>query len=262
MITAAAVLLTLAAIQIGTYVSAVRTVYAKPDYPQTDISSILEKTVLSDSDYELLYRQTGLTKIGVDRCRVRGRSGLERIKRIQTDMFSEYTVSCDWFAPFCCSKGTDTAAACCFLENGDILISSATHIAGCAVGHAGLVTDAARGEVLQAVSYFKKSSFGAVRDFTARINFMILSPVAPEEVKEAAARYAKNNLAGKNYGVCPSKRECRRTHCAHLVWYAYKQLGIDLDSNGGFFVTPKNIANSPRVRVVQVFGFRPDSRWL
>lgn len=45
------------------------------------------------------------------------------------------------------------------------------------------------------------------------------------------------------------------TQCAHLVWYAYKQFGIDLDSDGGLFVTPYDIQNSPYLEIVQSYGY-------
>ena len=45
------------------------------------------------------------------------------------------------------------------------------------------------------------------------------------------------------------------TQCAHLVWYAYKQVGIDLDSDGGLIVTPYDIQNSPYLDVIQLYGY-------
>jgi len=44
------------------------------------------------------------------------------------------------------------------------------------------------------------------------------------------------------------------TNCAHIVWAAYKSVGIDLDSNGGPFVLPSNIARSEELECLQVFG--------
>lgn len=258
---AATVLAVITVMQITVFASDARVEYVKPSYAAADITGILEKSSLSDADYETLYLQTGLTKIGVDRCMARGGEGVARIKSIQDGLFSDYTVRRDCFAPFCRAYGTGVHNACCYLENGDIIVTSATHIAGVEAGHAGLVTDAAHGVVVQAVSYFTESKTGSVRDFTGRLNFLVLSPVAPEEVKANAANYAKSKLTGKRYGICPDKRDCSRTHCAHLVWYAYKRFGIDLDCNGGYFVTPKNIANSPLVCVVQVFGFDLTALW-
>ncbi|MEG2678941.1 MAG: hypothetical protein RR949_03310, partial [Oscillospiraceae bacterium] len=37
-----------------------------PDYPQTDLTALWDKPVLSDSDYETLFSQTGLNKPGID----------------------------------------------------------------------------------------------------------------------------------------------------------------------------------------------------
>ncbi|MEE1303246.1 MAG: hypothetical protein UHD64_10725, partial [Bacteroidales bacterium] len=45
------------------------------------------------------------------------------------------------------------------------------------------------------------------------------------------------------------------THCAHVIWYAYQQVGIDLDSDGGIFVTPYDIQNSPYLEVIQSYGY-------
>lgn len=250
-----------AVMQLTAFSVSARAEYVKPAYGMCDISPILEKSDLSDADYSALYRQTGLTRQGIDRCRARGREGIERIKSIQRSLFSDYTVVHNRFAPFCCCEETGRNAAYCYLENGDVLVSSSTHFSGCAMGHAGLVTDAARAEVLQANSYFSKSSFVSAASFTDRLNFMILSPLADKEVKDGAALYARKTLVNKSYGICSGKNGCDKTQCAHLVWYAYKQFGIDLDSDGGVFVTPKDIANSSDMRVVQAFGFDLDKLW-
>ncbi len=39
--------------------------HVSPDYAKTDLNSLLAKDSLSDSDYELLYRQTGLGRPAV-----------------------------------------------------------------------------------------------------------------------------------------------------------------------------------------------------
>ncbi len=44
------------------------------------------------------------------------------------------------------------------------------------------------------------------------------------------------------------------THCAHLVWYAYKQFGYNVDSDGGFITTPRDLYNSDLWEVIQVYG--------
>lgn len=241
-----------------------------PDYDRIELRPLLEKEQLSDEDYDTLYRQTGLTKLGVDRMIERGESGIKRILAIQNDFFTEHTVDNDYFAPFICTDFIEKHIAYSYLEDGDIILTSSTHLSGWRMGHSGLVTNAsaamngARG-VLQANAIGDTSKLGTMHDFTDRVNFMIVSPKVDRDVKAQVCEYAENNLIGKIYdptaGVFSSKNKVERTQCAHLVWYAYKQFGIDLDCGGGLVVTPKDIANSPEVELVQVFGFDIDSLW-
>lgn len=44
------------------------------------------------------------------------------------------------------------------------------------------------------------------------------------------------------------------TQCAHLVWYAYRNFGYDLDSDGGFVVTPDDLYHSDLLELVQIYG--------
>ena len=238
-----------------------------PDYEKTDISAILAKEELSDEDYEILYAQTGLTEKGIDRCRARGAEGKLRAERIQRDYFTEHTVANEKFAPLVCTDRIGSYIQHAYLEPGDIVVTSATHLTGWRIGHAGLVTGA-NGSVLQANAIGDKSALASISDFTSRVNFMIFSvrdEVASESVKNEVAAYAKENLLGKVYdptaGVLSDKNKVDRTQCAHIVWYAWKQFGIDLDSNGGPVVTPKNIANSDKLELIQVFGFNPQTLW-
>ena len=62
-------------------------------------------------------------------------------------------------------------------------------------------------------------------------------------------------------GIFTAKDSIQKTQCAHLVWYAYRQFGLDLDGNGGALVLPFDLANSSQMELVQVFGFDPDRLW-
>lgn len=236
-----------------------------PDYEMTDISGILDKETLTDSDYDILYKQTGLTRLGVDRMLERGTAGKLRIGQIQTDFFTEYKVTNGYYAPFVCTDYINRNIATAYLKDGDIIVTTSTHFSGWRMGHAGLVTNAKAGRILQANAVGMLSDFGTIRDFNNRVNFMILSPKVDEDTKRQVCEYAEQNLTGKIYdfttGVFTDKNKVERTQCAHIVWSAYKKFGIDLDSNGGLVVTPKNIANSPYVEVVQVFGMDPIKLW-
>ncbi|GAI02664.1 unnamed protein product [marine sediment metagenome] len=62
----------------------------------------------------------------------------------------------------------------------------------------------------------------------------------------AAVDYAERQV-GKNYDWLLWKSNERSHYCSELIWHAYKVSGIDLDSDGGLFVTPDDIANSPHL---------------
>ena len=240
----------------------------RPNYEKLsseEIYAILDKEVLDYNDYAVLYMQTGLTKIGIDRALEYGSAGKSRILAIHDDFFAEHTVINDFFAPFVCQDTIDDKVNYIYLENGDILVSSSTHISGWRAGHAGLVTNANYSEVLQASAVGSSSKVGYMYDFATRVNFMILSPKVDTDIKEQVVSFALENLVKKPYdptaGVFSNKKSIDRTQCSHLVWSAYEKFGIDLDSNGGLVVTPKDLANSPLVDVVQVFGLDPVKLW-
>lgn len=238
--------------------------YWHPDYPMENIEEILSSPSLSDEDYEKLYAQTGLTKVGVDRMLSAGQKGADKILEIQKGYFKERKMVRKPFGLYMCTDHVDSRVPTVFLENGDILVTASTHIAGWRIGHAGLVVNGETNEVLQAESYGQPSVIKTTRRFTDRVNFLVLSP-KNTEIKNQVAEYAVKNLTGIKYssfiGIFSSKSSISKTHCSHLVWYAYKQFGIDLDSNGGSMILSRDIANSPYLEVVQVFGFPPDKLW-
>ncbi|MDE7306283.1 MAG: hypothetical protein K2N33_02725 [Clostridia bacterium] len=244
----------------------------RPSYARIDISEILDKAELSDDDYQTLYEQTGLTKIGVDRMLQRGQTGKNKIKTLQEQYFAEHTVLNEQFAPFVCTDYIENYITHCYLEEGDILVTSSTHFVASRMGHAGLVTSAnvyGSEKILQSNAYGYPSSLGDIKDFNNRVNFMILrvkDEAFPDGVTRTdVAQYALQNLLGLKYdiavGVLSNKNKISKTHCSHLVWYAYKHFGIDLDRNGGLVVTPKDLANSPKMELVQVFGLDPVKLW-
>lgn len=240
----------------------------QPDYEQADLDECLSKPVLSDDDYEFLYRQTGLTKIGIDRARERGESGIYRIKRIQTDFFTPHTVRNGKVAPYTCTDYIEKRIANIYLEDGDIIVTSSTHISFVRIGHAGLVVSGANESLIQANAYGTYTRLSGIGAFTDRVNFIILRPdpekISPEVAKKVAA-YAKDELVGIPYeglaGIITDKNKIAKTQCAHVIWYAYKQFGIDLDSDGGSLVTPKDMSHSAYLQPVQVFGFDLNELW-
>lgn len=237
-----------------------------PTAEKTDIETVLRKESLSDEDYSLLYRQTGLTKIGIDRALERGEPGIQRVLDIQRQYFTEHKVEHDNFAPLMCTDflADGKHVRNIYLEEGDILITSSTHFSAFRMGHAGIVTNAARSEVLQAAAYGQMSRIGLANEFTDRVSFMILRPKTDAATRSAVAKYAAEHLSGIPYnafaGIFTNKNTISSTQCAHLVWYAYHAAaGMELTDKT--IILPYDLANSDMVEVVQVFGFDPDTLW-
>ncbi|HBJ19020.1 MAG TPA: hypothetical protein DDY70_04690 [Clostridiales bacterium] len=237
-----------------------------PTEEKADIETILRQESLSEEDYSLLYCQTGLTKIGIDRALEHGEQGIQRVLDIQRQYFTEHEVEHDNFAPLMCTDflADGKHVRNIYLEEGDILITSSTHFSAFRMGHAGIVTDADRGEVLQAAAYGQMSRIGRASEFTDRVSFMILRPKAGTATGRTVAKYARENLSGIPYnafaGIFSDKNSVNTTQCAHLVWYAYHTAaGIDLTDKT--IILPYGLANSDELEVVQVFGFDPDTLW-
>ncbi len=230
---------------------------------EQELFDLLEKEILTEQDYQTLYEQTGLTKIGIDRFLQKGQK--YEIINIHKDYFANYKVTDERFAPFTCWEKINGMVGLVALEPGDIIVTSATHVLGWRYGHAALVVN--EYEVIESFAVGSKSDVTMASMIQDYASFMVLKPKVSEQEKAQVVKYALNELMGLPYalttGVFSKKNQKNidRTHCAHLVWYAYKQFGIDLDSNGGKIVKPQDIANSPLVEVVQIYGFHPEKLW-
>ena len=236
-----------------------------PDYEQVDLLPILDKETLTDADYEVLYRQTGLTKLGVDGLLENGET--DRILKIQQYFFKKQEIYVERFNPYTYFEEINDSIPMAKLEVGDIMVTANVRVSWFRYGHAALVVDPDEGIVLESISPGTTSTFNSVRDFSDDATFMILRPKVDMETKVKMVEYATANLLDLPYrftlGIFYKKfpETLRVSQCAHLVWYAYKKFGYDLDSNGGGVVKPPDMVRSEHVEVVQAYGFDLDSLW-
>ena len=236
-----------------------------PTYAKVDITPLLLKGERTEEEYATLYAQTGLTKLGVDGLLERGE--IVRILNIQDAYFNEYTITTKSFAPYTYTRKIGGEAEFALLEDGDIFISGSAFTSWFQYGHSGIVVDGEKEMVLDSVTIGYDSAVSTIRSFKRHARFMILRPKADEKTRRAVAKYALENLKGKPYDVAvgilspKAAEEVKGTHCSHLVWYAYHQFGIDLDSSGGAIVTPRDLANATELELVQTFGFHPQTLW-
>ncbi len=248
----------------------------KPDYGKVDLGSVVEKETLTEEDFNTIFMQTGLGRSAVEKLRSQ-KSGVDReriFQEYQDDFFESGNYECRPIAVIVYeermrdSEGNlITGFQVADLRNGDILITKATHSLGWRHGHAAIVTNAAKGETLEAILLGNPSILQNIKKWKTYPSFIQLRLKSKDpEVAERAAEYAKKEILGVPYGLltgmlnkAPDK--IKKTQCSHLVWYPYERLGYDLDSDGSWLVTPKDIAGNELLEVVQVYGVNPEDIW-
>jgi len=150
------------------------------------------------------------------------------------------------------------------LQEGDILLTDCAHTFGWRHGHAALVVNGEQQQVLEAITL---GSTSTVRTATywkqyPKVTILRLKD-ADLAQRQAIATRAETTLTGIPYrltsGLWGEKFPAQPTgsHCAYLIWYAYRQFGYDLDSDGGMLVTVKDLLCSPCLETVAVVTGSP-----
>lgn len=220
---------------------------------------------LTEQEYDLIFSQTGLGKPSVDFLS----NTPEKIEEFREYYMADKDYKCVREGVFACHEFiTDSSGNAIQnppfvnLQNGDIIITLSIHSLGWRHGHAAIVVDAEKGITAQAVMIGEKSAFGHIGEWR---DFPLVAVLRPKnvnaEIIDEVVAFTEEKLIGIDYslvsGILSGRDENTiptTTHCAHFVWYAYKCFGIDIDSNGGQIVTPKEILHSDNLEIVQVYG--------
>ena len=238
-----------------------------PEYARINLEELLELDILTEEHYKLLFMQTGLGKPAVDYLWINDR---RKILDVQEYFFHKPEIMCEMNSIISWQESikSNERYTCHIvgIEDGDILISPCSHVFGWRNGHAALVVDADNGKVLESVVLGEDSVVSSIEHWKDFPSFIVLRVRGiTEEEREMIVDYALNNLNGLRYGFIGDifqndveKGEVFSTHCAHLVWRAYMEGGYNLDSDGGIVVTPRDIAESPLLEIVQVYGMELD----
>lgn len=239
-----------------------------PDYPDykmetleeiSDIASIYNGTADIKS-YEALFLQTGLGKEGITQLS-KEYTDLEEFKKVletyQIQLF----------------RGTGRKQMVT-LKKGDVLVSMSQRLCYYPHGHAAIYIGGEKNEILEARSYVAGSCMCKKEKWEKLSSFVVLRlkdevvncfmEKAGRNPKILAADYAKEHLNGLPYSLFKDIRietgeKPEYTQCAHLVWYSYYAVGLDIDENRGLIVKPKDFLESDVFEVVQVFGINPKS---
>lgn len=148
------------------------------------------------------------------------------------------------------------------VKNGDILITKSNHTLLYRHGHAGIVVDVEAGLVLEAIGYGTQSRLESLEKWNYYPTVKVLRlKEQDEEVLSRVVESAMSNFLDLNYDLFASKNNLTTTHCSDIVWKVFNSIGIDLDSNGGWLVTPKDISQSQYLYEVESHGFSPNRIW-
>lgn len=247
----------------------------RPGYAQVDLSPVLAQEVLDREDYELLLAQTGLGPAAIDDLREQGEHGTAQILDTQAAFFTPPGQD------RCSALGVTTrehryldeaghmlyAVPLAPLKAGDVIVSFSTHTAGWTHGHAALVVDPdpQRPITLESVVLGTRSDTMDANHWRGYTTMMVLRPKAQEETRRQVAQLAMERLYDIPYslvsGVFGDKLQPldgpHNAQCGYLPWYAWMAMGVDLDGDGGRVVAPLDLAESPNVEVVQLYGLDP-----
>lgn len=242
---------------------AIESTHIMPEVERVNIHPILMGRTLNDEKIQLLSEQTGVNEKVVEK--LLGNGEYQKILELQEAYFEpvltesvkttplticEYVINEDGKS----AKGMQLVD----IQDGDILVTKNSRFLGWRNGHAGLVVNAEEGFILEAVMLGTNTKLCDVKGWEVYPSFLVLR--LKEEYRkyysvQKAVDYAMEYMVDIPYYLFAGILEDKGTHCAHLVWYAYQEIGIDLDSDGGFLVTPFDIQNSSYLEVVQSYGY-------
>lgn len=231
------------------------------------LDKVDKKDTLSANDYEFILSQTGLGKSAFNKLVDKGK--LDKVEYYRDYFLEDKDYYCYREGVFACHESiTDSEGEFiknphfADLRNGDIIVTLSIHSLGWRHGHAAIVVDAEKGLCVQAVMVGEDSNIGYVNTWRQFPMVALLRVKDEADVNaEEVAKFAEEKLVGLPYspfsGIVTGRNEEKipyATQCAHLVWYAYYQHGIDISPEGGRIITPYDFLKSDKLEVVQIYG--------
>ena len=233
-------------------------------YEKTDISSLIRNEELTDKDYDSIFKNTGVSPKSAEKFIEDSNFGV--LDELNDLYFKKPEIERVFVAhPVTVGeRNAKQITPVVDLKNGDVLVTFNTHTLDWRHGHCALVIDAEKGILLEHMSIGNPSCLTSVDGWGKYPGFVVLR-YPDEKVAQEAVNYAVEHLIGIDYnilaGVIKKDKSDEKipesSHCSHIVWQAYKAVGVDIDETGGIFVTPENIAMSEKLDVLQIYGLNP-----
>ena len=250
---------------LGRHIIAESSVFYKIPYEKINISETLNKENLTEDDYMLIYKHTGVSPSIARETINAGNS--DTLGELNNLYFNKPVTGKKYiiFPIVLEDRNQSQVTPFVSLKKGDILITFGSRTLDWRHGHCALVVDSAGTILLEHTSVGNTSSLTDTSYWMKYPSFVVLR-YEDEDIAVKAADYAMENLVDIDYSIFAGIFKKDKTnekdpssHCSHIVWQAYKACGADIDNNGGFIVTPKDIALSDKLQVVQLYGINPEN---
>ncbi len=235
-----------------------------PDYKKTDISDLIRNNKISESDYQEILRQTGVSPNAAKELIKNGEYQI--LDRLNDLYFTKPVIEKNYilFPVTAEERNFSQKTPIVKLQKGDILVTFNTGTLWWRHGHCSLVLDD-EGTLLEHMSVGETSCKTSLENWRSYPGFAVLRH-PDKSVSEKAVQYAETKLLDINYNMLSGiikkdksdEENIKNSHCSHIVWQAYKMAGVDIDYNGGAIVTPSDIALSDELQLVQIYGIDPD----
>lgn len=235
--------------------------YYATEYEKYDISAIVTSSDISSKDYDTIFRHTGVSPVASSELIQSGKTdilialnNLYHTNPQYKKVYIAYPVTVE-------ERLKEGITPLVNLKKGDILVTFNTHTLDWRHGHSAIVLDDEGKRILEHASIGNTSCITSAKNWGTYPSFVILR-YPDYNVACKAADYAAEHLVDIDYSIFAgiitkdkSKNETVDTsHCSHIVWQAYKAVGVDIDYDGGPIVTPHDIAMSDKLKVLQIFG--------
>ena len=246
------------------HIYCVNSAFYEVEYEKNDISDLIRAEKLSDKDYEVIFKNTGVAPgAAKDIIKNKDYELLDKLNDMyfeQPQIVKVYIASPVTVEERVAKEKTPLVP----LKKGDILITFNTHTLEWRHGHCGLVLTENNEKILEHTSIGNTSCINFASSWGKYPGFVVLRHKDPT-VGEKAADYASKHLIDIEYSLFAgitdkdmSDNDKIDSHCAHIVWQAYKAAGKDIDKDGGIIVTPNDIATCKDLEVVQIYGIDPE----
>ena len=133
------------------------------------------------------------------------------------------------------------------LEPGDIILGGYPQCAYGRFSHAAIYVG--DGQVIEGYVDLGITQ-QSVEHFWSYSEISLLRIKAPSDQKQAAVDYAKSHLGELFYPVAFKPGE-RIWNCTKIIWEAYRQQGINLETQGDIWISPDEFYNSPWVEIIR-----------